>query len=71
MMFFKVKMSHYRFRRCNYKKKKGRNSVFRKKETKNNRPSNMFRGFQATKMVRLIFLTRKDSIKGKCYVFSG
>ena len=31
----------------------------------------MFAGFTARKKVRVMFSRPKDSMKGKCYVFSG
>ena len=50
--------------------KSSRNKVYRTKQRRNKGPSNIFRGFQVSKMVRLIFLTTKENMKGKCYIFS-
>ena len=51
--------------------KNSRNNVFRRKQTTNKVPPNKFRGFEVRRKVRLKFWRQKDSMKGKCYPFSG
>ena len=43
---------------------KSRNIVFRKKQTRNNKPSKTFRGFEVGKMVRVVFPKAKSKTKG-------
>ena len=51
--------------------KNRRNSVFRSKEKTNKVPPNIFRDSEVRKKLRFMFWRPNDSMKGKCYVFSG
>ena len=51
--------------------KNSRNTIFKRKQTTNKAPPDIFAGFTARKKVRVMFSRPKDSMKGKCYVFSG
>ena len=55
--------------RCNYKKR--RNRVVKQKQTANKVPFNMFRCFEVRKNVRLMLWKPKNTMKRKCYDFSG
>ena len=52
---------------CNYT----RNNVFRSKETTKMVVLKLFRGFEARRKPRLLFWRPKNTMKDKCYVFSG
>ena len=52
-------------------KKSRSNNVFRNKEITSNVEPNTFRGFEVRKKIQMMFLKPNDSMKGKCYVFSG
>ena len=51
--------------------KNSRDNIFRSTETTKNVPRNIISGFEVRKKVRLMFSRPKDSMKGKCYPFSG
>ena len=53
-----------------YTGKKSTNNEFRTKQTTNKVPHNIVRGFEVRTKVRLMFWTWKESMKGKCYIFS-
>ena len=47
-----------------------RNKLFTSKQTTNKVPRNIFRKNEERKKIRLIYWRPKNSMKGKCYVFS-
>ena len=51
--------------------KNSRNNVFRSKQTKNTVPRKIYRGCEVRRKLRLMFWVPKNSMKGKCHVFSG
>ena len=51
--------------------KNSRTNVITSKQTTNKVAPNIFRRFKVTKKVRLGFRNSKDSMKSKCYDFSG
>ena len=51
--------------------KNRRIDVLRRKQTIENVPAKILRGFDVIKKVRLSFSRPKDNMKEKCYVFSG
>ena len=53
------------------KNSNSRNNVFKRKQRRNKVPPKIFRGFEVRKKTRLMVWKQKDTMKSKCYVFSG
>ena len=52
-------------------KKKKKNNVLTKKQTRNKVLRNIFTGFEVRRKVGMMFRRPKDGMKSKCYVFRG
>ena len=48
----------------------GRKNIFRKYQTTNKVPRNMFRKFEVRKKMQFLYRRPKNSMKSKCYVFN-
>ena len=72
-MFLKFKMAEDRYRSCYYKLncKNSRNNVFRRKQETSKVTPKIFRDLEVKQKLRLTFSGANDSMKSKCYVFSG